>query len=212
MREVYEIANPQYDGAITVPVLWDRKHSTIVNNESSEIIRFFNSEFQKQAARPEVDLYPQALRAEIDAVNEWVYPCINDGVYRTGFARSQGAYDEAVVKLFDGLERVEKILSRQRYIAGKQLTEADIRLFPTLIRFDAVYHCHFKCTLKRITDFPNIWEYVKDLYSRPEFSETTNFEHIRKHYFISHTSINPHAILPHAPEIDYRAPHNRARF
>jgi putative glutathione S-transferase len=212
MRQVYEVANPTYDGAITVPVLWDRKHSTIVNNESSEIIRFLNSEFQNQAAHPNVDLYPSALRDEIDAVNEWVYPSINDGVYRTGFARSQGAYDDAVAKLFDGLARVEEILSQQRYIAGKQLTEADIRLFPTLIRFDAVYHCHFKCTLKRITDFPNIWGYVKDLYSRPEFRETTNFEHIRKHYYISHTSINPHAILPVSPEINYLGSHDRAKF
>ncbi len=212
MRQLYAIANEQYDGAITVPVLWDRQHSTIVNNESSEIIRFFNREFQEQAAHPEVDLYPAALRQSIDDVNEWVYPAINDGVYRTGFARSQEAYDEAVNKLFAGLDRAEEILSKQRYIAGGKITEADIRLFPTLIRFDAVYHCHFKCTRKRITDYPNLWAYTRDLYSRPEFSSTTDFEHIRKHYFISHTSINPFATLPAVPDIDYLAPHNRERF
>jgi putative glutathione S-transferase len=212
LRQVYGVADANYDGAITVPVLWDRRHSTIVNNESSEIIRFLNSEFQNQAVHPTVDLYPSALRSEIDSVNDWIYPSINDGVYRTGFARSQEAYEDAVEKLFDGLERVESILSKQRYIAGDKLTEADIRLFPTLIRFDAVYHCHFKCTLKRITDYPNIWGYVRDLYSRPAFSETTNFEHIRKHYFISHTSINPHAVLPVMPEVDYRAAHDRAKF
>ena len=212
MREVYAHANPHYEGSITVPVLWDRKHNTIVNNESSEIIRFLNREFQDFAQFPELNIRPAHLEEAIDEINEWIYSDINDGVYKAGFARSQEAYDDAVHKLFSALEEVEHRLGKSRYLLGSELTEADIRLFPTLIRFDAVYHSHFKCSHKRITDLPNIWGYVRDLYSRPAFKSTTNFEHIRNHYFVSHTSINPFGILPTAPVINYDEPHDRGAW
>jgi putative glutathione S-transferase len=212
LRDVYELAAPGYVGSYTVPVLWDRQQRTIVNNESSEILRMLDTEFRGLARHPEVELRPALLAARIDAINDWVYPLINDGVYRAGFARSQAAYERAARGVFEGLARVEELLSRQRYLAGARLTEADVRLFTTLVRFDLVYHQHFKCSLRRLVDYPNTWAYVRDLYSMPAFSGTTDFEHIRRHYFGSHASINPLGIVPLAPELDFHAPHDRARF
>lgn len=209
LRDVYYLADPHYEGSVTVPTLWDKKQSTIANNESAEIVRIFNAEFNRLAAHPEVDLYPAHLRAEIDAINEWVYPQINNGVYQSGFARSQAAYERAVKSLFDGLERAEALLSQRRYLTGGRLTEADVRLWTTLIRFDAVYVTHFKCNIKRLVDYPNLWAYTRELYAHPAFGQTTNFEHIKKHYFASHESINPYRIVPLGPEIDYDAPHRR---
>lgn len=209
LRAIYNRVEPGYRGSVTVPTLWDKKKSTIVNNESSEIIRMFNSEFNELSSRPEYDFYPEALRTGIDAVNEWVYPHINNGVYRAGFARSQKAYETAATDLFDSLERAERILAKSRYLTGGRLTEADIRLWTTLIRFDAVYATHFKCNVKRLVDFPNLWGFTRELYAHPAFRETTNFTHIKRHYFESHESINPYRIVPVGPKVDYSAPHGR---
>jgi len=211
LKEIYALARPGYAGRITVPVLWDRQAKTIVNNESAEIIRMFNSAFDGIGARPG-DYYPQPLREEIDVLNERIYGTLNNGVYRCGFARSQEAYDEAVVPLFETLEFLEDRLSRQRYLTGSSVTEADWRLFTTLVRFDPVYVGHFKCNLKRIVDYPNLSGYVRDLYQRPGLAETVNMEHIKRHYYGSHESINPRRIVPLGPEFDYSQPHDRARF
>jgi putative glutathione S-transferase len=210
LREVYEAAQPDFEGAVTVPVLWDIQGRSIVNNESAEIIRQMNSEFQAFARHPEVDLYPEPLRGAIDDVNEWVYHGINNGVYQCGFARSQQAYDRAAVRLFDSLDRAEGILSRSRYLTGSALTEADVRLFTTLLRFDLVYHTHFKCNLRRLVDYPNLWGFTRDVYGLSGVAETVNVEHIKKHYYCSHESINPFHIIPIGPELDFRAPHDRA--
>jgi len=209
LRAIYERVSPQYRGSVTVPTLWDKKRGTIVNNESSEIIRMFNGEFNDWARHPEVDLYPKELRPEIDSINEWVYPMINNGVYRSGFARSQEAYDEAVSGVFEGLDRCEELLKERRYLTGSRFTEADIRLWTTLIRFDPVYVGHFKCNRKRLVDYPNLWAYTRELFSHPVFRETTNFDHIVRHYYESHESINPHRIVPIGPAIDYDEPHGR---
>lgn len=209
LREIYRIADPDYSGSLTVPTLWDKKKSTIANNESSEIIRFFNSEFNAFSSSPSDDYYPEELRSEIDAINEWVYPQINNGVYRAGFARSQAAYDRAVLGLFEALDRAEALLSQRRYLTGGRLTEADIRLWTTLIRFDAVYVTHFKCNLRRLVDYPNLWGYTRELFAHPVFRETTHFDHIKEHYFGSHESINPHRIVPRGPELNYDEPHGR---
>lgn len=209
LRAIYQRAEPGYRGSVTVPTLWDRKQSTIVNNESSEILRMQNSEFNQFAERPQYDFYPANLRAEIDRINEWVYPNINNGVYRAGFARSQQAYEEAVKNLFDALERAERILENNRYLTGGRLTEADIRLFTTLIRFDMVYVTHFKCNLKRLVDFPHLWGFTRELYAHPAFRETTDFTHIKHHYFESHDSINPFRIVPLGPVLDFTSPHGR---
>ena len=209
IREIYELASPGYEGSLTVPVLWDKKKTTIVNNESSEIIRMLNSEFNEIARRPEYDFYPEELRSEIDAINEWVYPSINNGVYRAGFARSQDAYESAVVELFDRLDRAEAILAERRYLTGGRLTEADIRLWTTLIRFDAVYVTHFKCNIRRLVDYPNLWGFTKELFAHPVFRETTHFDHIKEHYFGSHESVNPQHIVPVGPIVDYLEPHGR---
>lgn len=215
LREIYQMANPDYKGNITVPVLWDKVQKTIVNNESSEIIRMFNTEFNALCKNPEqknVDLYPEDLRAEIDSLNSWIYPNINNGVYRSGFARTQEAYDEAVTGCFKALDRVEEILSKNRYLCGDRLTEADIRLFPTLIRFDPVYVGHFKCNKKRIVDYPNMWAYAREIYQMPGVAETVDQEHIQKHYQASHTSINPFGIIAIGPEINYDEPHGREKL
>ncbi|XP_069139232.1 glutathionyl-hydroquinone reductase YqjG-like [Argopecten irradians] len=212
LREVYRIANPDYDGRITVPVLWDKQKKTVVNNESSEILRMLNSEFNAFCStedQRELDYYPEHLRTDIDAVNEWIYPMINNGVYRSGFATSQEAYDVAVRDVFQGLDKIEDILSKSRYLTGKSLTEADIRLFTTLIRFDVVYVGHFKCNKKRIVDYPNMWGYLRDLYQVPGVADTVNFEHITKHYMGSHTMINPTRIVSIGPDIDFTTPHGR---
>ncbi len=194
-----------------MPVLWDRKAETIVSNESSEIIRMLNSAFD---AFTDVrhDFYPADLRSEIDAVNARVYPAINNGVYRCGFATEQSAYEEAFDELFSALDEIEERLSGQRYLAGPHLTEADVRLFTTLVRFDAVYHGHFKCNLRRIEDYPNLSAHLRDVYQVPGVAQTVDFGHIKKHYYGSHATINPTGIVPKGPEIDYAAPHDRDRF
>ena len=209
LREVYLSSAPDYEGAITVPVLWDRKSETIINNESSEIIRIQNSEFDDVARHPEIDLYPEPLRTEIDALNDWIYPEINNGVYRCGFARKQQAYSHAVQTLFVALDRVEAILERSRYLCGDRLTEADVRLFTTLVRFDPVYVTHFKCNVRRLVDYPNLWGYTRDIFQLPGLAETVNLEHIKHHYFESHRHINPFGIVPTGPEVDFTVPHDR---
>lgn len=212
VRELYEIASSNYAGKPTVPVLWDKQLKTVVNNESSEIIRMLNAEFNGIARNPGLDLYPAHLRASIDEANELVYDAINNGVYKCGFAKKQGPYDEAVARLYEALDRCEEILGKRRYICGDQLTEADIRLFVTLIRFDEVYAVHFKCNKKLLREYPNLFNYTKDIYQIPGISSTVNMEHIRKHYYGSHPSINPYGIIPAGPNIDYNAPHDRERF
>jgi putative glutathione S-transferase len=196
---------------VTVPVLWDKKTATIVSNESSEIIRMFNSAFDHLGAKPG-DFYPEALRAEIDEVNERVYHTLNDGVYKCGFATTQEAYEEAFVALFDTLDWLEERLGRQRYLAGDQITEADWRLFTTLVRFDAVYFSHFKANLLRIVDYPNLWAYTRELYQVPGIKGTVNMHHIKHHYYGSHETINPTGIVPMGPAIDFETPHRRDRM
>lgn len=212
IRELYERASANYSGKYTVPVLWDKKLRTIVNNESSEILRMLNSQFNDIADNPDLDLYPQQLQAQIDEVNGWVYDGINDGVYRCGFAKKQEPYDEAVEKLYEALDKCEEILGKQRYICGGSLTEADIRLFVTLIRFDEVYAVHFKCNKKLIREYSNLFNYIKDVYQIPGMNSTVNMDHIKKHYYGSHPSINPSGIIPCGPDIDYCSPHDRERF
>lgn len=198
LHEVYTAAQPGYSGRVTIPVLWDKHRGVIVNNESSEIIRMLNSAFDECGAVAG-DYYPQALRADIDAVNARVYETVNNGVYRAGFATSQAAYDEAVLSLFETLDWLEARLEGQRYLCADQLTEADWRLFTTLIRFDAVYHFHFKCNLKRIRDYPRLHALMMRLYELPGIAETVNLEHIKGHYFASHKTINPTGIIPRGP-------------
>lgn len=212
LREIYALADGTYEGNITVPVLWDKKTKTIVNNESSEIIRMLNSEFNAFSATEEqknLDLYPLSLRPAIDEINSWIYTEINNGVYRSGFAKSQEAYDGAVHALFKALDRVEEILAKSRYLVGNQLTEADVRLFTTLIRFDMVYVGHFKCNKKRIIDYPNLWGYVLDIYQIKGVAETVDPEHIQKHYQMSHKHINPYGIVAIGPDLDFNIPHKR---
>ncbi len=211
LADVYLLTNPNYTGRVTVPVLWDKKRHTIVNNESSEIIRMLNSAFD--AFTPvHTDYYPAALRAEIDQVNDLVYATVNNGVYRAGFATTQAAYEEAARALFATLDELEERLSRQRYLVGRQMTEADWRLFTTLVRFDAVYYSHFKCNLRRIVDYPNLWNYLRDLYQVPGVAETVSLDHIKRHYYGSHLNVNPTGIVPIGPLIDFTTLHDRARF
>ncbi len=211
LHEIYTRADPTYSGRVTVPVLWDKQRETIVSNESSEIIRMLNSAFDA-FGDASLDLYPEALRGEIDALNEFVYPNINNGVYRAGFATSQEAYEEAFGQVFATLDTLEEKLSKSRYLAGSSLTEADWRLFTTLLRFDPVYVGHFKCNLRRIADYPNLWNYTKELYQVPGVASTVNMEHIKGHYYCSHKTINPTGIVPLGPEIDFSAPHDRDRL
>jgi len=211
LREVYTKADPRYSGRVTVPVLWDRETGTIVNNESSEIIRMLNSEFE-DVARLHDDYYPQPLRAGIDAVNQLVYKNINNGVYRCGFATTQAAYEGAFDALFSALDGLEARLDRSRYLVGDRITEADWRLFPTLVRFDAVYYGHFKCNLRRLIDYANLWGYARDLYQRPGFGSTVDFDHIKRHYYMTHANINPTRIVPLGPIVDWDEPHDRARL
>ncbi len=210
LRDVYRASNPQFDGAVTVPVLWDKTRNCIVNNESAEIIRMLNSEFQQFSTNPDLDLYPEDKRIQIDELNDWIYPTINNGVYRCGFATRQGAYSKAFAQLFDSLDRVEAMLAKSRYLTGSELTEADVRLFTTLVRFDAVYHTHFKTNLRRIIDYPNTWGFTRDIYQLPGVAETVNMEHIKSHYFESHTHINPFGIVPDGPLLNFAEPHNRS--
>lgn len=211
LHQIYTKADPSYSGRVTVPVLWDKKEQTIVSNESAEIIRMFNSAFDEWGDAS-VDFYPKALRGEIDALNDTIYPAVNNGVYRAGFATSQAAYEEAFGELFAMLDKLEDRLSKQRYLTGERLTEADWRLFTTLVRFDPVYVGHFKCNLRRIADYPNLSNYLRDLYQVPGVAGTVNMLHIKSHYYGSHTTINPTRIVPVGPEIDYHLPHNRDRF
>lgn len=204
LKQVYCIATQDYAGVITVPVLWDKKEKTIVNNESAEIVRLFNSEFQRLAENPGLDLYPSHLADEIDALNSWIYRDINNGVYRCGFARTQQAYDRGFGKLFAALNKVANILDSSRYLTGDQLTEADIRLFTTLVRFDSVYYTHFKCNQKRIIDYSSLWRFVCDVYGLKGVADTVNMNHIKKHYYQSHTQINPFGIVPAGPELEFR--------
>lgn len=208
LHQVYTKAKPDYSGRVTVPVLWDRQTKTIVSNESPEIIRMFNAAFDEVGA-VQGDYYPEHLRSEIDALNDRIYTTVNNGVYRCGFATTQAAYEEAITPLFDTLDWLEDILSRKRYLTGGQITEADWRLFTTLIRFDPVYVGHFKCNIRRIADYPNLSNYLRDLYQQPGIARTVNMEHIKRHYYESHTSINPSRVVPLGPDIDFSIPHNR---
>ncbi|MGX5200926.1 glutathione S-transferase family protein [Aliikangiella sp. IMCC44632] len=210
LYQVYTQADPNYSGRVTVPILWDKKNATIVSNESADIMRMFNCAFDSLGAEP-VDFYPEQLQSEINQINQRVYNDINNGVYKAGFATTQSAYQESVYRLFEALEWVEKILAQQRYLTGSSITEADWRLFTTLIRFDAVYVGHFKCNLKRIEDFPHIASYLRDLFQQPGISETVNMEHIKSHYYMSHPTINPNGIVAAGPEINFLAPHDRNR-
>ncbi|XP_074280604.1 uncharacterized protein LOC141605640 isoform X2 [Silene latifolia] len=212
IRALYELASTNYSGKYTVPVLWDKKLQTIVNNESSEIICMLNSEFNDIGENANLDLYPHHLHTQIDEVNEWTYDMINNGVYKCGFATQQGPYDEAVEKLYDALDKCEEILSRQRYICGSSLTEADVRLFVTLIRFDEVYVVYFKCNKKLVREYPNLFNYTKDIFQVPGMSSTVNMAHIKKHYYGSHPNLNPYGIIPQGPNIGYSSPHDRDRF
>ncbi|MEM7466989.1 MAG: glutathione S-transferase family protein [Pseudomonadota bacterium] len=202
LYEVYVANNSDYSGRVTVPVLWDKQTQQIVNNESSEIIRMLNSAFNAQGAA-EGDYYPEALHDDIDAINARVYDTVNNGVYKCGFATTQAAYEEAIGPLFDTLEWLEDHLQGQTYLLGEQITEADWRLFTTLIRFDPVYVGHFKCNLKRLVDFPNLWRLTRTLYHHPKVAETVHFDHIKNHYYGSHESINPTRVVPQGPAIDY---------
>ena len=207
-RDIYIKADPMASGRVTVPILWDRQRETIVSNESSEIIRMLNSAFNDLTGDTQ-DCWPVALRDEIEDVNTRVYDAVNNGVYKSGFATTQEAYEAAVVPLFDSLDWLEDRLSKQRYLVGEQVTEADWRLFTTLVRFDPVYHLHFKCNRRRVSDYPILWAYTRELYQWPGVAETVNLDHIVRHYHYSHETINPNRIIPINPIIDFDAPHGR---
>jgi len=211
LSEVYLLADPRYTGRVSVPVLWDKKRKTIVNNESSEIIRMLNSAFDA-FTNVHADYYPAPLRAQIDKFNDLIYPNINNGVYPAGFATSQAAYEQAFRNVFDALEEIEQTLSQQRYLVGNTLTEADWRLFCTLIRFDAVYYSHFKCNWRHIYEYPNLSNYLRDLYQVPGVAETVSIEQIKRHYYGSQRQVNPTGVVPVGPQLDFAAPHDRARF
>ena len=208
LHQVYTAADPRHTGRVTVPVLWDKRGGTIVSNESSEIIRMLNSAFDGVGAKPG-DHYPEPLRPEIDAINARVYDTVNNGVYKAGFATTQAAYEEAVRPLFETLEWLEARLAKDRFLLGSALTEADIRLWTTLVRFDPVYVGHFKCNIRRLVDMPNLWAYARDIYSLPGVAGTVNFEHIKRHYYESHRGVNPTGIVPLGPVLDFAAPHGR---
>ena len=211
VHQVYSAARPDFTGRATVPVLWDRETRTIVNNESSEIIRMLNSEFD-EFGKTALDLYPAALRSEIDETNAFVYDAINNGVYRCGFARTQAAYEQSFCKLFAALDSLEERLGRQRYLVGDRFTEADLRLFPTLVRFDAVYYSHFKCNLRRLADYHNLTNYTRDIYQMPGVAETVDIPRIKLGYYGGMRNLNPSGIIPVGPELDFSAPHDRGRL
>lgn len=210
LHEIYTHTQADYSGRVTVPVLWDKQQRCIVSNESADIIRMFNSAFDHCGAT-EGDYYPQALREDIDRLNAHIYDTVNNGVYRAGFATTQAAYDEAVQQVFTSLGELERRLADQRYVCGDHITEADWRLFTTLVRFDAVYFGHFKCNIKQLRDYSNIWAYTRDLYAHPGIAETVNMVHIKQHYYGSHPTINPTGIVPLGPLIDFEAPQDRAQ-
>jgi putative glutathione S-transferase len=209
LKEGYLATDPGFQGRVTVPVLWDTETGVVVNNESSEIIEMLNDEFDALAARPGLDLYPEALRPEIDALNARIYDTVNNGVYRSGFASSQAAYEEAVVPLFETLDVLEERLADRRFLCGTDQTLADWRLFTTLVRFDAVYHGHFKCNLRKLAEYPNLSGYFRDLYATPGVAGTVDMDHIKRHYYVTHRSINPTGIVPLGPVQDLTAPHGR---
>ncbi|WP_166361963.1 glutathione S-transferase family protein [Pseudomonas akapageensis] len=211
LHQRYTRDDPHYTGRVTVPLLWDRQQQRIVNNESAEIIRMFNSAFDGLTGN-RLDFYPAPLRPLIDQLNERIYPAVNNGVYRAGFATSQSAYEQAFDDVFAELDHLEKRLAEHRYLAGEYLTEADWRLFTTLIRFDAVYHGHFKCNLRRIADYPNLSNWLRELYQWPGVAETVDFTHIKHHYYASHQTINPTGIVPKGPAQDFTARHDRERL
>jgi putative glutathione S-transferase len=209
--EIYLAADPHYSGRATIPIVWDKARNTIVSNESADIIRMLNSAFDGVGAVP-IDFYPEAHRKEIDELNAYIYPNLNNGVYMAGFATTQEAYEEAVTRVFAALDMLEARLATRRYLVGSQITEADWRLFTTLVRFDPVYVGHFKCNKRRILDYPNLWGYLCDLYQQPGIASTVDIAFCKAHYYGSHTTINPHLIVPVGPEIDYSQPHDRARL
>ena len=211
LHQIYTTADPGHSGRVTVPVLWDLQRGTMVSNESVDIIRSFNSAFDALTGN-QLDLYPEILRAEIDTANELVYEWVNNGVYRAGFATSQQAHDTAVLEVFGALDYLERVLSRRRYLTGQQVTEADWRLFTTLIRFDSVYHGHFKCNRRRLVDYPNLWAHTRELYQWPGVAKTVDLEQIKLHYYWSHTTLNPSRIVPLGPAIDLDQPHGRDRL
>ena len=211
LRDIYLRANPRATGRVTVPILWDKAQGVIVSNESSEIIRMFNSAFDHLTGN-RADYWPAPLRERIEAVNTRIYDTVNNGVYKAGFATTQEAYDAAVGPLFDSLDWLDAHLAQNRYLLGDRLTEADWRLFTTLVRFDSVYHLHFKCNRKRIVDYPNLWAYTRELYQVPGVAGTVHMDHIVRHYHYSHDTINPNRILPINPVLDFMAPHGRVRL
>jgi putative glutathione S-transferase len=210
LGEAYKATDPAYRGRVTVPVLWDTQTKRIVSNSDDDLMRMFNSAFNR-FTDSKLDLYPEALRKDIDELNTFIYENVNDGVYRAGFATLQRVYEKAVRRLFDALDTLEARLASQRYLLGKQFVETDWRLFVTLVRFDAVYHGHFKCNLRRIADYPNLFGYLKDLYQTNGIADTINFDHIKRHYYFTHDDINPTRIVPLGPDQDLAAPHNRNR-
>lgn len=208
LHEIYTKADPDYSGRVTVPVLWDKKQHTIVSNESADIIRMFNSAFDHLGAKPG-DYWPEGLRADIELVNERIYHTVNNGVYKSGFATTQAAYLEAVEPLFQSLDWLEEKLSRSRYLMGNRLTEADIRLFTTLVRFDPVYVGHFKCNIRMLKDYPNLWAYTRDIYTWAGVADTVHMDHIKTHYYGSHKTINPTGVVPAGPDLNLNEPHRR---
>ncbi|MGH6683477.1 MAG: glutathione S-transferase family protein, partial [Pseudolabrys sp.] len=211
LSEIYLLADPKYSGRVSVPVLWDKQRKTVVNNESPEIIRMLNSAFDK-FTNIHTDYYPEPLRADIDRLNDKIYSNINNGVYRSGFATSQAAYEKAFRALFDTLDEMEQLLSRQRFLVGGQITEADWRFFTTLVRFDAVYYSHFKCNWRHIYEYPNLSNYLRDLFQVPGVAGTVSLEQIKRHYYFSQRQVNPTGIVPVGPQLDLAAPHDRERF
>ena len=209
LSEAYLATNPEYTGRYTVPCIWDRETGRLVTNNYPDITIEFETQFTAFQRPDAPELYPEALRDEIDRVNAVVYEDVNNGVYKAGFAVAQAAYEEAVDALFRRLDWLEQRLSQQRFLVGNQITEADIRLFTTLVRFDAVYYGHFKCNIRRLVDYPNLWNYARDLYQRPGFGDTVNFDHIKRHYYMTHPQINPNRIVPKGPIVDWNAPHDR---
>ena len=208
VHEIYKAASPCYTGRVTVPILWDKRRATIVSNESADIVRMMNSGFDGVGATVG-DYYPEPLRPNIDRINSEIYERVNNGVYKAGFATTQAAYEEAVEPLFATLDRLETLLGQQRYLCGSSITEADWRLFVTLVRFDPVYVGHFKCNIRRLSEYPNLWAYTRELFQWPGVRETVNFEHIKRHYYESHETINPTRIVPMGPLLDFEAPHGR---
>jgi putative glutathione S-transferase len=211
LSEAYVATDPAFDGRVTTPTLFDRERGRVVNNESADVVRMLNTEWNEWG-NASVDLYPADLRGEIDEINELVYETVNNGVYRSGFARSQAAYEEAVHPLFETLDQLEERLDSRRYLAGSRITEADWRLFTTLVRFDPVYHYHFKCNLRRLEDYPNLSAYTRELYQVPGVAETVDFDHIKRHYYMTHDGVNPTGIVPVGPPVDFSQPHDRDRL